>query len=392
MNHDEIRVRLKSYIPAFDGLRAVAILWVIVHNASVDTLLHNNLAITKVVELLTNMGWLGVQLFFVLSGFLITGILLDGKKRQPREEFKRFYARRFLRIFPIYYAFLVLVILLGFLGGHAPGWARAANQHMGWFLVYLNNWVQPFQDIGLSHLWSLAVEEQFYLLWPMVIILLPFSRLYWICGALILLAPVFRFGVMEWVTDTKLAGGLAYVLTPARMDALAIGAALAISMRDSRFSGWIQRRMPVLLLLFSGYMLLELAVFRSYASTGGGIVSLNQTMAALLFAVLLYYSIGLEQGNRITFAYRRFLCLPWMRAIGKYSYAIYIFHKPVAVALHASYGADFQQRITAWSGATKLAVFFGDSALIILISFSLAWISWRLIEQPFLNLKRKFPM
>ena len=392
MEFDSVQTRLKAYIPTLDGLRAIAILWVIVHNAGIEKLLHNDLAITKVVVLFTNIGWLGVQLFFVLSGFLITGILLDGKAHKRQGLFKRFYIRRFLRIFPIYYCFLFGVMLVGLLSSVIPGWAEAAYRHMGWYLVYLNNWVQPFQDIGFGHFWSLAVEEQFYLLWPMVIVLIPFGRLYWVCAALVIMSPLFRFWVMGLGLDSEVVSDMAYVLTPARLDALTIGAMLAIALRDPGRCRWVQDNALKVLLLFGGYMLMVLGLLRDYASTGNGIAFLNQTMAAVVFAAMLYYALGLHPENRLNGAYRRFLCLPWMRAIGKYSYAIYIFHKPVATALHESYGADFHQRLAGWSGVTKLSVFLGDAALVFVISFALAWMSWRLIEQPFLNLKRKVPM
>lgn len=164
----------------FDGLRAIAVMAVLQRHFWVNLL--------SVID----TGVFGVQLFFVLSGFLITGILLDSVSRvrdhgsSIREELKTFYLRRFLRIFPVYYLVLAVTALLG---------VPTVTEYFGWHALYLTN----FLVIELGKLpnpsgvfWSLAVEEQFNLLWPAIVLLTPRRTLVPIMAALILLAIVFR--------------------------------------------------------------------------------------------------------------------------------------------------------------------------------------------------------
>ena len=194
-------------VPGLDGLRGVAILMVVV--------LHFTFLLTRDYRRFAplyaaRLGFIGVDLFFVLSGFLITGILLDSKD-SPRY-FRNFYARRFLRIFPPWYLFLVFVffvaprIALGVAGGSIARW---------WYFSYLTNFAlvrygegNAFADIG----WSLAIEEQFYLVWPAVVLLLSGRRLRRLCVTIVVAAIALR-GILG-PEHFKAA----YFLTPARMD------------------------------------------------------------------------------------------------------------------------------------------------------------------------------
>ena len=172
-------------------------------------------------------GWIGVDLFFVLSGFLITSILLD-TKAQPHF-FRNFYVRRTLRIFPLYYAILVATLVLPPLL-----WSGAADSKLfsviaaraPWFWTYTANIdiaLHDWEIAGvLGHFWSLAVEEQFYLLWPALVWFCPLNRLRHVCVGLIVVAVVTRTAL--WSADMSLAG---FTLMPARADALAIGAWVA---------------------------------------------------------------------------------------------------------------------------------------------------------------------
>ena len=187
-------------IPQLDGLRAVAILAVMAHH-----LFH--------IPLL----WGGVDLFFVLSGFLITGLLLNSKDASFPTYLARFYARRARRILPAYAAVLLLTAVL------------FGADFLRWWPYYLGamNFLKPLQlpmPQTLQPLWSLAVEEQFYLLWPLALFLLPRRALPWLAGALILIAPFLRyvctpFFSLHWAI---------YMLLPFRMDSLATGALLAL--------------------------------------------------------------------------------------------------------------------------------------------------------------------
>src|ERR1700760_1369307 len=184
-------VCLPKYMPALDGLRAFAVLAVLlVHFPWMPT---PRLALLERLHLwpILRYGWVGVDLFFVISGFLITGILLDSK--HTASYFRNFFARRALRIWPLYYAVLVFVfILCTFLRPHGTG---AEILKWGWpyYILYLQNFV--FSDNGVPLLgvtWSLAVEEQFYITWPFIVLLCIRKRLLTITVALFLASPVIR--------------------------------------------------------------------------------------------------------------------------------------------------------------------------------------------------------
>ena len=172
-------------------------------------------------------GWAGVDLFFVLSGFLITGILLD-TKGAPRF-FRTFYARRFLRIFPLYYGFLAIAFWVAPLLDPSLGVVPLSAQ--GWYWAYLSNvqlalagaWQKP---VWIGHFWSLAIEEQFYLVWPFLVYATSAKNLVRVCIALIVAALLTRVALVATGH-----GFATYVLTPCRTDALATGALIAALMR-----------------------------------------------------------------------------------------------------------------------------------------------------------------
>src|SRR6185503_19750329 len=158
----------RSHVPSLDGIRGLAIAIVLVHNGTF--ILHGSHAtLPKVAAAVAAAGWLGVQLFFVLSGFLITGILLDSRTRP--QFFRTFYTRRTLRIFPLYYAFLASALFIVPLLANVPDWHATALRNQVFYWTYTSNWANPlgYAIPGLSHFWSLAVEEQFYLFWPVVV-------------------------------------------------------------------------------------------------------------------------------------------------------------------------------------------------------------------------------
>ena len=222
-----------AQIPALDGLRGVAILLVLFHHQTLLRL--DGSGVDPWFGRLFHVGWCGVDLFFVLSGFLITGLLLDAKGGP--HYFRNFYARRTLRIFPLYYAvvFFSLVILPNLPEGILPAQkAQSFGRIEGdeiWYWTYLSNysiaaagqWRHGILDVS----WSLAIEEQFYLLWPLLVAKLGRGALWRLCAGLILLAPACRLALLAAGAD-ELAP---YVLTPARIDTLAIGASLALAIR-----------------------------------------------------------------------------------------------------------------------------------------------------------------
>jgi peptidoglycan/LPS O-acetylase OafA/YrhL len=195
-NRDLGQIRL----PELDSLRAFAVLAVVWSHSS-----NINIGIS---------GFQGVLLFFVISGFLITGILLNARAAEasPWSVLYAFYARRFLRIFPIYYAVLFVALAVGF---------PSVRDAIGWHLAYLSNWYFAYQGFDkVSHLWSLAVEEQFYLVWPWLVLLVPSAALPWIIGATILVGPISRLAiglasgndVAAWVTTPTVLARISHGL------------------------------------------------------------------------------------------------------------------------------------------------------------------------------------
>lgn len=354
-------------VPALDGVRGVAIIWVVFHNAT-DMPHPATRGALHVLSGLSHSGWIGVQIFFALSGFLITGGLLDS--RGASNYFKGFYARRALRILPLYYT--VLLVLLVFAWALTPA-ATFSPAHQWPLWLFVSNWSQSV-PYGFAHFWSLAVEEQFYLVWPLVVCwLAPRSLLrmcVWIAvGALVLRIVLRLYGADEWTL---------YAITPARMDALALGGAGACLVRIPSLVEWIRPRKgmaaTLAVALFVGGALTT-HVFDRFAWPG-------QTIG---YSVLAYCAATLVTLKAIPSLDRtgRFSPLAWgpLRTFGWYSYAIYIFHGPLHKLvgepwLHARYGE-----------APGVGTQFIYASIVLLVSYLLGYCSYHLLEKRFLALK-----
>jgi peptidoglycan/LPS O-acetylase OafA/YrhL len=249
-----------GFMPELDGLRAVAILLVfLVH---VRGLVPATKLPILLIQVYLGLGWVGVDLFFVLSGFLITGILLD--TREARNYFRGFYARRTLRIFPLYYSVLTAVILIGmWINTSEVAEVLPLPADRWLYFTYLTNWLGlwkahwgPDYANFLAHFWSLAVEEQFYLVWPLMVWLIPSRFLPRVAAALAVTAAIVRW---IWVLHSgeQVAISLA---TVCRMDSLFVGAIAACIVRNA---GVMQRIRTHL----SGIATLSLGAFLCAFST-----------------------------------------------------------------------------------------------------------------------------
>lgn len=321
-----------AYMPQLDGLRAVAVFLVLwTHTAARDPLA----ALT--------VGTGGVILFFVLSGFLITGILLQHKDAAPVPLLRSFYARRFLRIFPIYYLAIAVLVVANY--------APAVNA-LPWHLFYLSN-VAGASGMNLgytTHFWSLSVEEQFYLLWPAVILFAPRRWLSVVIWSVIAMGPLWRLiGVVAgWPLVAQ-----AYPL-PGVVDALALGALLAYYADDNKARRWLAGIAAVL-----GVVLLGAALWAAVVQPDAPLYRIGSTLALALVSLALVD--GAARGM-----YR---ILDWrpLRFVGRISYGVYLYHFPLMILLPRS-----------------LLMVAGVSVLV-------AALSWRYIEAPITNLKRHFP-
>lgn len=369
----------RDRIPALDGLRGIAVLMVIGFHHGDRMTGTLGTALGPIISF-GGLGWAGVDLFFVLSGFLITGILI--RTRGRADYLSAFYTRRTLRIFPLYYATLVAVFfVLPALG--VVTW-QLSGQDQAWFWTYLANWYIPDPTApspgGLSIFWSLAVEEQFYLVWPAVVMLTPTRWLPRAIGTLFLASAVSR---VILVVSGVLTPIETYMFTITRLDGLAAGALLATLLARGESPSRAHYR-NLLIVSAAVVILVRLAqgTWRELAPLTAPLVF---PAVAIMFASMLGLAIGLGEAHR----WPRFLAHPILRFFGRYSYALYVFHVLVLFAV----AEILPNRLGENWFAADLAR-FGLTALVMSVSVSitLSVLSWHLFERHFLALKdRLFP-
>jgi peptidoglycan/LPS O-acetylase OafA/YrhL len=328
-------------------------------------------------------GWCGVDLFFVLSGFLITRILYQAKESD--RYFTNFYLRRTLRIFPLYYAVLVLtfIIIPHLPSGLIPSekldrWAKIDVNPL-WYWFYLSNfstamagsWGHGILDVT----WSLAIEEQFYLLWPWIVYKFDRKRLLQACGLVFATAFITR-GAMTVAGMSPIA---IYVLTPARLDVLAAGAFVALVVagggggRSLYPAKWIW--------LVTGAMWLGLMLWRGSADNmDPAIQTIGLSLVAMNLAALLAVVLNLSPSHWIS----RMFSVGFLRSFGKYSYAIYLAHLPLSALLRDSlYGPNQFLAISGSKLPGQILFYIFSIALIYAVAFA----SWHLWEKHFLRVR-----
>ena len=373
----------RKHIPTLDGLRGIAVLMVLFGHFYRRELFAEGSWSRWIGGRVFGAGGLGVDLFFVLSGFLITGILLD--QRGKKGAFVDFYARRSLRIFPLYFLSLALVLWILPFFVTFDGAANRIVADQVWLWTYTINfpgvpWIWDESSLFLlGHFWSLCVEEHFYLLWPPLAFCLPKKRLIQCCGLFIGVGISCR--TISHLSGEG-AGTIANWTTLQRLDALAIGSALAISVRKPQWQKWIpsprfSRGVFLVLLCLLGVM-----VMRPRSWTGSAIFIGRETLAAVVFGTLLLWAYRLRDGDA---GYRLLTCR-FMVSFGKFSYGIYVIHGILRPAFTRIWDLSAGRFL---SGLPWLDVF-----LFITIatggSFLLAWLSYNLVEKRFLRLKRYF--
>ncbi len=369
--------RVATRVLVLDGVRGLAIALVMGVHFLGDATPASTLE--RVLVWTGNQGIVGVDLFFVLSGFLITGILYDA--RASPNYYGDFYMRRLLRIFPLYYGVLAVLFLGWPLVRPLPNGLRDSAAHQAWLWLYGTNiyqtlrgsWAFPY----LSHFWSLAIEEHFYLLWPLVVRLCPRPALLRICVG----AMLFSFGLRAVLGAAGATPMAAYVLTPCRLDALCGGAMLALLSRAP--GGMDALAQPARRLLGLAGIGLACAVGWHIATPRLEWLSLSVrgSCFALCFTALIAVVLTSRAGPLRKLFESRTLCL-----LGKYSYGLYVFHGIL------SYGfgeLQLQQRLTAgvhW----HLGGFLLQAAVGAAASIAVAMVSYELFEKRFLSLKRYF--
>jgi peptidoglycan/LPS O-acetylase OafA/YrhL len=354
-------------VAGLDGIRGVAVLLVLLFHAR-----------------LFSAGWIGVPVFFVLSGYLITGILLRQKDAPLREYLRSFYGRRALRIFPAYFAFLVVVAVVSVVDRSAE--ARALRSDLPWAFTYTFDFFTAtraghahLSEIT-SHLWSLSVEEQFYLIWPLVVFAAPRRAIRGLLASLVIAGPLLRaLTMVVWhrlpfaATDRL---WFVYVLPTSHLDAFATGALL--NLRQPRisvraFGSACAVMLGACLVVRGAYRdgLLPLGLPHAYAYVWGYSL-LNLTSAAFILLVARG-QIG-----------RKVLRRGLLPALGRISYGVYLLHYPLDHVVAPFVREHFRAGLPAGT-----ATFVMD----LVLTVALAAASHRWLERPFLVLKERwFPV
>jgi peptidoglycan/LPS O-acetylase OafA/YrhL len=367
--------------PELDGVRGLAFLLVLLVHARPPA----DGAFNSAFNRYAFWGVTGVDLFFILSGFLITAILLRTKGQSGY--YGRFYGRRALRILPLYYTVLIIVLGVLPLVGVSDR-SESVYQNQAWLWTFTTNFPLCYETatgfstkhFTLVHLWSLAIEEQFYLVWPVVVALLSRRWLVGFCVALLAGAAAARVAAPV-VTGCAAAP---YFFSLCRFDALAAGALLAVAQLPGGAPGSGRWRTPVRLALgvISVVALAWLVVIRPTAS-GGTNYFWSATHPVAPFAIIGggCYLVLTAIHARPWSPVRTVLRLWPLRLLGQYSYAMYVFHVPVACLLAPKYSV-----LAARLGFGP-RTWFIYLAAITAITLLLAVISWWVIEGPCLRLK-----
>lgn len=348
----------KKHYPGLDALRGVAILLVVFFHYFAFPI-----------------GWIGVDLFFVLSGFLITQTLLELK--EDPNYFRQFFIRRILRIFPVY--FLTLIVFFStapyLFSEKGPGTVYAYyTQNEVWFWTFMQNWLfikkglppEPY----LQHFWSLAIEEQFYLCWPFLVL--------WVNNVFILrkLVTVIFFAglfVRLAIWFYPVGHDAFYYHTLARIDSLAAGAFLSTSVYlGKRF---LKKQVSLIVAAFAAMLFLSYLLFRNWRLDNAVFATAGYSVSALFFAVVCQWLMA----TRYPFPNKSALVF-----FGRISYGLYVYHIPVLLVvsfLFQKYAAHLLRQL-------PLPAYF--TAIVSLgVSTGLSLISFKLVEQPALKLKKK---
>jgi peptidoglycan/LPS O-acetylase OafA/YrhL len=362
--------RRMPHIRALDGVRGMAIALVLMIHLLQSNDKPTGTFLVDLFIRVKSTGWVGVDLFFALSGFLITGILFDSLGEESY--FRNFYVRRALRIFPLYYGVLLVLFVI-----FRPTWDDGRQLYLQ--LAYLQNtplwWNAPQVGMlrGLTvHLWSLAVEEQFYLVWPIIVFLVRDRRkLLWVALGLALTAPVIRtLALMHGASYAT-----TYTSTICRADSLLSGAWLALAVRGE-YKDRILRLAP---LTFCLAILSCIAIaWKSGSFYWDKNVMVNTVgYSVLAIAATSLIAMALRIGSRTAAV----MDLSPLRWLGKYSYGIYVLHPMIGFLYLPWIESHVHGKI-----ALHLAVFFST----LLVALPVAWLSFHFYERPFLRLKRYF--
>jgi peptidoglycan/LPS O-acetylase OafA/YrhL len=390
-----VRQVITGRMPALDGMRGAGMVVVLIVHFSWTPFGLPGLGGRLLLSIIP-AGWIAMASFFVLSGFLITGILLDSKGAE--NYFSSFYARRALRILPLYYGSLfvgfILFPLLGKLG--LPYFPKQFLAGQVWYWFYVGNlvWMRLHAVPYFDHFWSLAVEEQFYFLWPLIIYMTRRRTLAKICIGLVVVAPILR--ILLYLRGVNPEG--IYRLTTSHIDALGLGALAALIVRDEN---WTRRLVPRL----NYFVYPSLAIFcvmcvamDSFDYEGPAFIY-GASWVAIFFTGLVLRLVATTGTNS---RLQRFLQWGWLQSCGKYSYAIYVLHFPLTVYYYGTVLPRFmdylrQTGLRDWfhhrsmfDNGILVTAYLAHIFVLCLVSFGLGKLSWWAFEGPINDRKKYF--
>jgi peptidoglycan/LPS O-acetylase OafA/YrhL len=363
--------RLTGRVPELDGVRGLAILLVLVwHYVGCATQGVTPRSWQAYFLASLHLTWTGVDLFFILSGFLIGGILYDAK--DSKSYYRTFYFRRIYRIFPLYFIWLALFIIGLYLVGpdKAGRFGTVFNRDLPvWtYPLFLQNFSMTlkntFGPYWMQITWSLAVEEQFYLLLPALVRNLSTRGITRLATAAIVCAPLVRLAL--WLSGNSYFGP--YTLLPSRADALGFGVLVALTCRNEEAWEWfISRRNQLYWALFVlGCGFFVLLKYQRFLYVFG--LTWIAAFYALLFLLTLLNPEGIET---------RCLRTPLLLKFGAVSYAVYLFH----VGINEFFHFAILGRLPGFSDSSSLLV----TLLSVVTIMSLAELSWRFLEKPLMR-------
>lgn len=361
-------LRSSRRVPELDGIRGLAIVLVLVWHYVVSALRAAPATPLAYIQKALWLSWSGVDLFFVLSGFLIGGILMDNRAAQ--NYFSVFYIRRTCRIFPLYFAALALFWLCRPFASPALAWVFDKSLPWWSYATYTQNIVGSIRSewgaMGFGVTWSLAVEEQFYAVLPLLIWLVDMRKLPYVLASLVALAPVIRVALFQLSGNDDQAFQATYTLLPCRMDALLIGSLCA----------WMVRCRPGLIKtkwLYGGLTLGGLVIASlTYRLSNFKLALYGYTVIAIFYACFLMLAVT------TTGPIAGLTKIRWLRRLGILAYGLYMFHVAVQGLF---YGAVFgtEPRLNSLPAAAVACVSLAVTLLV-------AELSWRFFEKRFVDI------
>jgi peptidoglycan/LPS O-acetylase OafA/YrhL len=370
-------LNLSARIPELDGIRGIAIGMVLIWHYFVQAVETQPATLLSYLQASGRLAWSGVDLFFVLSGFLIGGILLDA--RPSSNYFRVFYTRRFFRIVPIYFVFLTITAGIYALGnvGITSDFQWMFVRRLPWlphFLFLQNLWMAittSFGALGIAVTWSLAVEEQFYLTLPPLVRFLSPRRLAFALATGIVLAPVSRIALHALSPSHRLSW---FVLMPCRADALLLGVLGAVLLRIEVWKKRLEQNRRTLLYLFVP-LAVGCAALTLRAPDPYGITMLTVGYSWLALFYLCFLLCGLLYRESWLGAVLRWNWLGWL---GSIAYGTYLFHELIR---HALRGLLYSGPPRPWSSRE-----FVVSLVALAVLLLLGRLSWRYFEKPLIQI------